>query len=161
MKVLDLGSGYNPYSKADVLVDRYLEGNDTSRYTGDLKTKGKPLVCANMEHLPFADKSFDIIICQQTIEHVKNPGLACAEMVRVGKCGFLTAPRESAMREDCRNDRRPYHLWLVKQRPMPVRGMHLDFYPTKTLLNRDPMEQPDRGTVLFWIDSFTWTIHDE
>lgn len=45
------------------------------------------LVCAAGEDLPFADASFDVILSNEVIEHVRDDGRACAEMVRVLRPG--------------------------------------------------------------------------
>lgn len=40
---------------------------------------------ADVEKLPFDDNSFDIVTCQHTIEHVRNPQKAVSELKRVAK----------------------------------------------------------------------------
>jgi SAM-dependent methyltransferase len=39
----------------------------------------------NIESLPFADKSFDIVTCHHTIEHIPNPHRAVQELKRVAR----------------------------------------------------------------------------
>ncbi len=41
------------------------------------------LVRANLEQLPFADRSFDLVLCTQVIEHLLEPALGLAELARV------------------------------------------------------------------------------
>lgn len=48
-------------------------------------------VQGNVESLPFPDKSFDIVTCQHTIEHLKNLPKAIAEMKRVARKQIIIA----------------------------------------------------------------------
>ena len=41
------------------------------------------ILCAEAESLPFPDRSFDVVYCFSTLEHVADPGWALREMVRV------------------------------------------------------------------------------
>ncbi len=89
-RVLDLGCGGYPFAYATVLVERFLE---TSRHRHEtLATDGKPLVVADIHRLPFADRSFDFVYCSHVLEHVESPRDACAEIMRVGKRGFVETP---------------------------------------------------------------------
>jgi SAM-dependent methyltransferase len=89
-RVLDIGSGGSPFPYATVLVDRFLEPS-RHRYAS-LVREGKPLVVADSHRLPFRDKCFDFIYCSHLLEHVENPLRACAEIMRVGKQGFIETP---------------------------------------------------------------------
>lgn len=44
-------------------------------------------VVADISHLPMADNSVDVVICEYVLEHVKNPGEILREIVRVLKPG--------------------------------------------------------------------------
>ena len=51
---------------------------------------------ADIHSLPYADGSFDICTCSETIEHVPEPRVAIAELLRVARKGVLvTVPHES------------------------------------------------------------------
>jgi len=89
-RVLDLGSGGHPFPYATVLVDRYLA--PTNHRTDALKTGGKPLVVADIDHLPFGDQAFDYIYCSHLLEHVADPIAACRELMRIGKRGYIETP---------------------------------------------------------------------
>lgn len=89
-QVLDIGSGEYPFPYATVLVDRFLEPSK-HRY-GPLVREGKPLVLADIHGLPFRDKCFDFIYCSHILEHADDPVKACAEIMRVGKRGYIETP---------------------------------------------------------------------
>ena len=90
-KVLEIGPGQNPTFRADVLVEKFPE--DNHHRCGDLRIyPHQKLVNASGEALPFADKSFDYVICNQVLEHSDDPGQFLREMVRVGKAGYVETP---------------------------------------------------------------------
>jgi ubiquinone/menaquinone biosynthesis C-methylase UbiE len=89
-KVLDIGSGTYPFRYSTVLVDRFPER--TVHRRDDLVTNGKPLVLADISTLPFRDKYFDFVYCSHVLEHVEDPIKACAEIVRVGRRGYIETP---------------------------------------------------------------------
>lgn len=108
--VLDIGSGDKPLWRADVLVDLYPE-DDQQRFSGSmLYDKKKTFINANVEHLPFKDKSFDFIFCSHLLEHVDRPDRAIKEITRVGKRGYIEVPRTvlDAL------DPFPPHLWFCE-----------------------------------------------
>lgn len=91
-RVLDIGSGYNPHPRADILADKFL-GDNTERTGRDvLLVKGKPFVMADACHLPFATKSIDFIICSHIAEHVDEPENFCYELTRVSHAGYIETP---------------------------------------------------------------------
>jgi SAM-dependent methyltransferase len=93
--VLDVGSGHFPHSTADILVDRFIEDIEGEGHRGHKKlVRDRPLVCADVQALPFKDKSFSYVICNQVLEHVGDPVRALAELTRVGRRGFLSVPSE-------------------------------------------------------------------
>jgi ubiquinone/menaquinone biosynthesis C-methylase UbiE len=50
---------------------------------------------ADAQRLPFADESFDIVVSCETVEHLRDPQAALAEMARVCRSGgllYLTTP---------------------------------------------------------------------
>jgi len=56
---------------------------------GNFKARGVAprLACGSAERLPFADASFDKVVCKGAIDHFYDPRLALEEMVRVVKPG--------------------------------------------------------------------------
>jgi hypothetical protein len=89
MRVLEIGPGTAPFKRADVYVDF-------------VPIKGLNVVQCDIatEPLPFADKSFDFIICRHVLEDMYNPFPICAEMSRVGHAGYIETP--SPIAELCR-----------------------------------------------------------
>lgn len=49
---------------------------------------------ADVYHLPFADKSFDLILCLEVLEHLKNPERAIKEIKRIGRHFLISVPNE-------------------------------------------------------------------
>jgi len=114
-KVLDLGSGNNPYHLATHAVDKFIEPEQRTLGDGeriDEKTferKGITFAQADIEDTPFADKEFDFAISSHVFEHVVDPARACQEMMRVAKAGLIVTP---FIFTDVMFGR-PYHNWFV------------------------------------------------
>lgn len=90
-KVLEVGSGHNPHPRSNVLVEKFIE--DNSHRCGDLVVrKGQELHNYDGTNMPFKDKEFDYVICNQVLEHVDDPVVFCNELSRVGKKGYLESP---------------------------------------------------------------------
>lgn len=82
--VLDVGAGDKRY-RSKVVCIRYIS----------LDVSGKVEVTGDATVLPFKDKSIDMIICTQVLEHIKNPFAAVEEFSRVIKDKgiiFITVP---------------------------------------------------------------------
>lgn len=88
--VVDIGSGGEPFPHANYLVDLY--PNKTQHRYNELQTNKKPFVRAAVDYLPFRYKSIDFVYCSHVLEHVPNPALACEELMRVGKRGYIEVP---------------------------------------------------------------------
>jgi ubiquinone/menaquinone biosynthesis C-methylase UbiE len=60
-----------------------------------IEMPGINYVKANIEELPFADKSFDIVTCHHTVEHTRDLNKAIAELKRVArKQLIIVTPRQ-------------------------------------------------------------------
>lgn len=104
--VLEIGSGDNPKLRSDVLCDKIPE-DDTQR--GGAIVLDRPFIAADGQYLPFADKSFDYIICCHVLEHAEDPALFLSELMRVGHRGYMETPTEIGEKlYDW-----PYHRWFV------------------------------------------------
>lgn len=140
-EVLDIGSGHNPYEKADVLCERYLE--DVER-TGHVKIDARPFVIATLEFLPFKDRSFDLVTCSHVLEHVDNPLRALEEIKRVGKSAYVVTP--SWIGENYMYRRR-YHKSIVMSSFGKVYVIHNKYFSRK--LARDgEMQAPDKTSTI-------------
>jgi len=72
---------------------------------------------ANIENLPFADKSFDIVTCHHTLEHIRNLNKAVSELKRIAK-------RQLIVVVPCQK----YYYYTLDE--------HINFFPIKaTLIN--------------------------
>tara|TARA_Y100000310_G_C20695329_1_gene825271 strand:- start:3440 stop:4192 length:753 start_codon:yes stop_codon:yes gene_type:complete len=91
-KVLDVGSGCGEFIFEAVLkgakgygVEPEKEGLEISKLLFKIHKKKVTLKQSFAEDLPFEDNTFDVIISNSTIEHVRDPEKALKEMVRVLK----------------------------------------------------------------------------
>ncbi len=115
---------------------------------------------------PFADKKFDFVVCSQTLEDLRDPLGVCAELMRVGKAGYIEVP--SRLFESCLNVERPgqaglsHHRWLIE-----IAGQHIKFFPKYHMIHSDrrfslPARYqknltPENSNVwLWWNDRFTF-----
>jgi SAM-dependent methyltransferase len=87
--VLEVGSGGNPYWRANVLCDAYL---DTSERHFAKLISDRPTVLAFTEKLPFADDTFDFVIASHVLEHSDQPEKFLSEIQRVAKAGYIEVP---------------------------------------------------------------------
>lgn len=93
--VLEVGSGDNPNPRSNVLLDRFLQDN-TER--GGSLVVDRPLVVADAHHMPFRNDAFAYTICSHILEHMDDPQQFAAELMRVGKAGYIGCPTEIAER---------------------------------------------------------------
>ena len=99
-RVLEIGPGHIPFSRATYFVD-WKPGEN--RVSCDL----------SRDRLPFEDKEFDFVYCRHVLEDLANPFLTADEMSRVAKAGYVETP--SPLSEICRG---------VDGNSPPWRGYH-------------------------------------
>lgn len=89
--VLEVGSGHNPTYRANVIVEKFIDSN--YHRSGDIKVfPHQKLVNTDGADMPFKDKEFDYVICNQVLEHAEDPVLFVKELQRVAKRGYLELP---------------------------------------------------------------------
>jgi SAM-dependent methyltransferase len=96
--VLDVGGRIQPY--------RELIASPRHYWAIDLRPTALVSAVAAAEQLPFADRSFDLVLCTQMIEYAPDPAAVIAEMHRVLRPQgtlFLSAP--SIFPRDSEQDR--------------------------------------------------------
>jgi len=93
--VLEIGSGQNPQSRSDILLDKYLFDN-TERSFGQVIIIDRSFVVGDAMKLPFKDKSIDYTICKHVLEHLETPKQFFEELMRVSKRGYIETPTELA-----------------------------------------------------------------
>jgi ubiquinone/menaquinone biosynthesis C-methylase UbiE len=88
--MLDVGCGRGYWLNliADKFPHMELTGVD---FFDDVPLNRGNYVRGNVEALPFPDKSFEIVTCQHTIEHLKNLPKAIEEMKRVARKQIIIA----------------------------------------------------------------------
>lgn len=57
-----------------------------------------PVVCASVDKLPFKDKTFDLVVCLEVLEHIEMPEKALLELARVGEYTVISVPNDLLMR---------------------------------------------------------------
>lgn len=90
-RLLDVGCGSKPY-KSLFAVDAYI-GLDIDSETARKREAADYFYDGNV--FPFADNSFDAVLCNEVLEHVFNPDEFLGEIVRVLRPGgklLLTVP---------------------------------------------------------------------
>jgi SAM-dependent methyltransferase len=93
-RLLDVGCGNQPYRALLTGVKSYI-GLDYPVTQAIQDFQSRPEVYGDARRLPFADASFDAVLCAQVLEHVDRPQQVLREIGRVlkpGGCGILSAP---------------------------------------------------------------------
>lgn len=87
--VLEVGSGGNPYARANVLLDAYEVTRE--RHWVPL-VADRPTVLGFVENLPFRDQAFDFVIASHVLEHSTDPARFLGELQRVARAGYIEVP---------------------------------------------------------------------
>jgi SAM-dependent methyltransferase len=114
-RVLDIGSGHQPFPYATHLAEFAIQDNAFGRAGTPFKfIQGKPVIQCSVEALPFPDKYFDFVYCSHVLEHVVSPERACSELMRVAKRGYCESPTRAKdlWLHQAGNSN---HLWSLEQ----------------------------------------------
>lgn len=115
--VLDAGGGYDPFPRADWVIDivDYSQRRQVAAERFSEATWINRDLC-DRAPLPFADKQIDFAICSHTLEDIRDPIWVCAELSRVARAGYVEVP--SRLEEQSRAVHGPWtgwshHHWLI------------------------------------------------
>ena len=176
--VLDVGGWAVPYWRADWVLDLMpYETRGSYGYDGDRsKERVTPDtwvardLCAR-EPWPFADGQFDFAICSHTLEDVRDPIFACAELLRVARAGYIEVP--SRLWEQSYGVQGPWvgfghHHWLIDVddavkhlrfvfKPHVIHAPGPDHFPAGFV---DTLDEEEKVAQLWWDASgFTFEEH--
>jgi SAM-dependent methyltransferase len=101
-RILDLGCGDKPYQRYFPDAVAYL-GVDLPAERSANKLEKRADVYADLQRLPIADESFDVVLCTQVLEHVPEPARVLAEahrVLRTSGLAVLTVPFAAAEHEE-------------------------------------------------------------
>ena len=108
-------------------------------------------VCASVQALPFAARSFDVVSCLEVLEHLGDPAAAVRDLARVARIAVvLSAPYEPYFRMG--NVLRGKHLSALGNHPEHVQHWNLRTFE-KFLRSSFPA-----GAQVRVIEAFPWII---
>lgn len=169
--VVDLGSGHNPYPRADVYVDYFLDDNKHREGVSLVKPKKGKFVewDLNQYPLPFKDNEFDFVICSHILEHITDPATFLKEVQRIGKRGYIETPNKLYEQIFGWGD---VHIWFVekvghqlvlekKQGAHPFEQLGRKLYRRNKLFTDLHDKQIESLlTSFYWEDSIDFTVLD-
>lgn len=163
--VLEVGSGGNPYPRANVLLDAYEE---TRERHWDALVHDRPTVLSFGENLPFKDKSFDYVIAAHVLEHTPYPEKFLAELQRVARGGYIETPDAFMERVNPYKDHRLEVTvrdggLVIRKKPAWIYDADLvDLYEkrAKAIITREtiPQHAAEFHIRYFWQDKIKFSI---
>ncbi len=109
-KVLDIGAGGCPHREKFNHCE-YFTQDFTQLADSQIQNQegyGKIDFVSDITEIPVPDKSYDVILCTEVIEHIPDPISAIKEISRILKPGgtlLITAPLQSGLHQE------PYHFY--------------------------------------------------
>ncbi len=97
--VLDAGCGRGFLAKKLSEAGNLVTGLDIERPRNYSPDDGYSFIAGSLEHMPFSDGEFDIVVCAHVLEHIMNLDCAISEILRVAKQRvILVLPRQREYR---------------------------------------------------------------
>ena len=165
--VLEVGSGGNPYPRANVLLDAY---EDTRERHWVPLVSDRPTVLGFVENLPFKDNTFDYVIAAHVLEHSKEPEKFLSELQRVAKAGYIEVPdaffervnpyKDHRIEITCRDDTlliTKKHNWIVDPDLVELYEDRVKKWFTSILIPQRPFELHVR---YYWENKINYSIHN-
>ena len=105
-RILDIGCGEGRHTieacrrkgtlcvGADFIIDNLIQTRKKLEFhqeINDIHCQTIDLSCMDVTRLPFKSNSFDIVICSEVLEHIKDDKKAVSELVRILKPGKILA----------------------------------------------------------------------
>jgi SAM-dependent methyltransferase len=93
-RVLEVGPGGTPHPRSNVLLERRFDPTEAAAQRGHAPAidTGQEIVIYDGGPFPFADRSFDYVICSHVLEHIDDVPAFVAELGRVAGRGYLEFP---------------------------------------------------------------------
>ncbi|HIP84083.1 MAG TPA: class I SAM-dependent methyltransferase [Methanothermococcus okinawensis] len=134
-RVLDCGCGFGSYFSLTRDLDTLyldLSYHQLKRF-GRRHRLNSNRICGDILNLPFKDNTFDLILCINVLEHVRDIRRGLRELHRVlkdrGVAIVVVVNRDSIVREEIFNDFKIYHRAL-SLRDFEMEGFKIERYVT-------------------------------
>lgn len=76
-----------------------LDGSPAALHLADRLNPGRRFAAGDLYALPFSERSFDLVVCMEVLEHLHDPGRGLRELCRVsGGWLLLSVPNEPLFR---------------------------------------------------------------
>jgi glycosyltransferase involved in cell wall biosynthesis len=111
-KVLDVGSGHQPFRRANIIMERYLEPTIHRTNQSVPVPSDKNMIVADALSMPYKSKSFNFLVASHIAEHVDDPVTFCHELMRVSQKGYIETPGPLTEFMMPTNS----HKWVVKKK---------------------------------------------
>lgn len=151
-KILDVGCGEGVTLNKiqEMKIGKKLEGVDNFKDAIEIGTKTFPklsLKIADIYALPYKDNSFDIVLCNEVLEHLERPQDAIKELIRVSnKYLLLSVPNEPWFR--LANFFRGRHITRFGNHPEHIQHWsHTDFVK---FLKKNKLKVRDKKLPFAW-----------